>query len=340
MRLQRLALCCLLLLLPTLTHAKIVFKSYGSGSGICVMDDDGRNAKLLVKKVDGRSVKWPRWSPDGKQIAFLRAEPPVKVVLPDGKRITQQSDNTIFIINSDGTGEFPLTGEDDDEWIASWSPDGKHMVFTSDRLAKPGTAQNDVWRINIETKALRRLTRTVSLTVHAAWSPDGKYIAYRDERPDRRSSTIFWMRADGSGQREFWPGEGKYGRTFPRWSVDSQSILYIESRTVGNVSTSKVVIQDVNNGKRQVVDTPDNWFAHSACFMGNKYLLISGETWKLGGPNVEKEDIYRYHRVTGEMINLTNRPDVIDIGPDWIDDAVLSVSPKDKKKVVWGTVKQ
>ena len=340
MRLQRLALCCLLLLLPTLTHAKIVFTSFGSGRGIFVMDDDGRNAKMLIKKVDRRSVMWPRWSPDGKQIAFLRSDPPPeKIVLHNGQVITPQSDITIFIINSDGTGEYPLTGEDDDEWEASWSPDGKHLVFTSDRLAKPGTGQTDVWRINIETKALRRLTRTVSLTVEVAWSPDGKYIAYRDEKPDN-SSTIFLMRPDGSGQHEFWPGQGKYGRNFPRWSVDSKSLLYIESRSIGNFHTRKVVIQDVKNGKRQVVDTPDNWLAHSACFMGSKYLLISGKPWKIGGQNVEKEDIYRYHRVTGEMINLTNRPDVIDIGPDWIDDAVLSVSPKDKKKVVWGKVKQ
>ena len=337
MVLLRFTLCCMLLLLPTLTHAKIVFTSFGSG--IYVMDDDGRNAKILIKKVDGRHVLWPHWSPDGKQIAFLRSDPPEKIVLHNGQVITPQSDITIFIINSDGTGEYPLTGEEDDEWKASWSPDGKHMVFTSDRLAKPGKAQEDAWRINIETKALQRLTRTVSLTTDVSWSPDGKYIAYRDEKPDR-SSTIFLMRPDGSGQHEFWPGHGIYGRSDPRWSVDSKSVLYIESRTVGNLPTRKVVIQDVKNGKRQVVDTPNNWLVHSACFMGSKYLLISAKPWKIGGPNVEEEDIYRYHRVTGEMINLTNRPDVIDIGPDWIDDDVLSVSPKDKKKMVWGKVKQ
>ena len=204
MRLLRLTLCFLLFLLPTLTHAKIVFRS---GPGIYVMDDDGRNAKILVKRVDGRWVGWPVWSPDGKQIAFLRKRPIVEVVLNNGIVRKQTPTYAVFIINSDGTGEYRVTEGDDGEWIASWSPDGKHLVFTSDRLAKPGTAQKDAWRINIETKALRRLTRTVSLTSAVACSPDGKYIAYRDDITGR--TTIHLMRADGSGQHELWPGQGR-----------------------------------------------------------------------------------------------------------------------------------
>lgn len=317
MRLQRLTLCCLFLLLPTLTHAKIVFKS---GSDIYVMDDDGRNAKMLVKRGDRGYLLWPVWSPDGKQIAFLRERP----VGPE-----QTPTDSIFIINSDGTGEYRLTGEDDDEWIASWSPDGKHIVFTSDRLAKPGTAQHDAWTINIETKALRRLTRTVSLTTAVAWSPDGKYIAYRDNITGR--TTIHLMRADGSRQHELWPGQGKYTRRFPRWSADSQSVLYRE----WNGHSTKVVIHSIKIDRRQVVGTPDNWIIHSACFMGRKYLLISAKP-----PNAKKHDIYRYHLVTGEIVNLTNTPAVDDYGPDWIDDDVLPVTPQDKKKVTWGMVKE
>ena len=317
MRLLRFTLCFLLFLLPTLTHAKIVFRS---APGIYVMDDDGRNAKILVKRVDGRSVLWPVWSPDGKQIAFLRKRPVVPKQTPT---------YAIFIINSDGTGEYRVTEGDDGEWIASWSPDGKHLVFTSDRLAKPGTAQKDAWRINIETKALRRLTRTVSLTSAVACSPDGKYIAYRDDITGR--TTIHLMRADGSGQHELWPGQGKYTRRFPRWSADSQSVLYRE----WNGHSTKVVIHDIKVNKRQVVDTPDTWILHSACFMGRKYLLISAKP-----PNADTHDIYRYHLFTGEMVNLTNTPAVDDYGPDWISDDVLSVTPQGKKKITWGQLKQ
>ncbi len=317
MVLQRCIFCCLLCLLPTLAHAKIVF---WSSSDIYVVDDDGRNTTMLVKRVDGRSILWPVWSPDGKQIAFLQD--------PPGAPKWPQKSN-IYIINSDGTGEFLVTDGDDNEHIASWSPDRKHLVFTSDRLTKPGTGQRDAWTINIATKALRRLTRTVSLTTAVAWSPDGKYIAYRDKTGV--GTTIHLMRADGSGQHELVKSDGGHTRRFPRWSVDSKSVLYRE----WNGISTKVVIHNIKTNKRQVVDTPDNWIIHSACFMGSKYLLISAKP-----PNAETHDIYRYHLVTGEIVNLTNTPAVDDYGPDWIDDDVLSVSPKDKKKVTWGEEKQ
>lgn len=328
MRLHRLTLCCLLLLLPTFTYAKIVIYS---GSDINVMDDDGRNAKMLVEKVDGRSVLWPVWSPDGKQIAFLRQRPIVKVVLNNGIVRNQTPKYAVSIINSDGTGEFRVTEGDDGEFIASWSPDGKYLVFTSDRLAEPGTGQKDAWTINIATKALRRLTRTVSLTTEVAWSPDGKYIAYRDNTQVR--TTIHLMRADGSGQHELVKSDGGHWRDGPRWSVDSQSVLYEE----WNGHSETVVIHNIKTNQRQVVDTPDNWSIHGACFMGSKHLLISAKG--LNG-NPDKYEIYSYHLVTGDIVNLTNTPAVDDFMMDWIDDDVLSVSPKDKKKVTWGEIKQ
>ncbi|MDE0315816.1 MAG: DPP IV N-terminal domain-containing protein [Candidatus Poribacteria bacterium] len=320
MVLQRCIFCCLLCLLPTLAHAKIVFKS---GSDIYVMDDDGRNAKMLVKKVDGRYLMWPVWSPDGKQIAFLRQQPIVPKQTPT---------DAIFIINSDGTGEFRVTEGDDDEGIASWSPDGKHLVFTSDRLAKQVRHVNNVWTIDIATKALRRLTRTVSLTAQVAWSPDGKYIAYRE------GFTINLMRANGDDQRALVPGDRFHWRYSPRWSPDSQSVVYYEVtfNQQGDFVSKKAVIHNIKTGKRRIVQTPDNWSINSACFMGSKHLLISAKG-RHGNP--DKLEIYRYHLVTGKIVNLTNTPAVDDSQPDWVDDDVLSVSPKDKKSNV-GKIKQ
>ena len=326
MVLQRLTLCCLFLLLnlmlPTLTQAKIVFQS---GSDIYVMDDDGRNAKILVKRVAGSSLAWPVWSPDGKQIAFVKKPPGV----PDWPQ-----KSGISIINNDGTGEFQVTEGKYYDFKPSWSPDGKYLAFTSDRLAKPGKAQDDAWTINIQTKALRRLTRTVSLTTKVAWSPDGKYIAYRDNISGH--TTIHLMHADGSRQHELVKGVAGHRRDDPRWSDDSQSVLYEE----WNGHSEKLVIHNIKHNRRQVVDTPDNWLIHTACFMGRKHLLISGKRWNRDKPGAVKYDLYRYHLVTGEMVNLTNTPAVDDYSADWISDDVLSVTPQDKKKVVWGTLKQ
>ena len=277
------------------------------------MDDDGTNVQRLTEG----SGWWPVWSPNGKQIAFMR----------DTTKPGQGQKAAIFIINSDGTEEHQLTGGDRLEGFPTWSPDGKLVAFDS------SVERTDIWTINIETMELRRLTRTENLTTEPSWSPNGKYIAYRE------GFEIYLMRADGSGHHEFWPGKGIYGRESPRWSVDSQSLLYIEKKydAAGKFLSTHVVIHNLKIDKRQVIDTPDNWFIHSAVYMGEKHLLISAKSKDVVQ---SKYDIYQYYINTGENVNVTNNPDVDDFTMDWISDDVLPVSPQDKKKVVWGRLKQ
>ena len=298
------------------TDAKIVF----DGSiGLYVMDDDGSN----VQRLTVGSVSRPEWSPDGRQIAFSR----YMGNDPKGLQIID-----IYIINSDGTSEHQLTNEVSVDSKPTWSPDGKEIAFTSNRPAKHGEAVGDLWRINIATKELRRLTRMADWTItHPRWSPDGEYIAYQ------RRANIYLMRPDGKGRHNK-IGEGNW----PNWSPDSQSIVCTEERrdALGNFLTYKVVIYSIKTGKRQILDTPDAIVIHSACFMGNKYMLISLRPWDKEKPYGSKFDIYRYHLVTGEIVNLTNTPAVSEYAMDWISDDVLPVSPKGKIALTWGTLKQ
>ena len=331
MGLQRMFFCCLLLLLPTFAHAKIVFLSRGVGPAyMYVMDDDGSNPKRFTTI----SLTWPVWSPDGKQIAFSK-------FLPTGPKGGQRK--AIVIINNDGSNEHRLTDDHEDnlngnrvyETNCDWSPDGQHMVFKSAR-----SGRSEIWTINLKTKNLRQLTDTEGSSVFPSWSPDGKYIAYRDD-PPRGFSTIYVMLSNGNRQRELAPGDSSLRRNFPRWSLDSQSVVYTEEtfRLVGGQYRNvldKVVIHNINTDKRQIVDTPDNWSIHSACYMGSNLLLISAKS-KDGNP--DKFEFYRFNLVTGKIVRLTNTP-TNEYIMDWISDDVLPVLPKGKKKVTWGTVKR
>ena len=320
---KRTILYCLLICLfvPMFTHARIVLRSKQDGiRGLYVMDDDGSNVQRLTAEW---SDSWPVWSPDGRQIAFNR-------YMGNGPKGRQIID--IYIINSDGTGEHRLTNELAIDTDPTWSPDGKSIAFTSNRLAKLGEVEDDIWRINIATKELRRLTRIADWTIdHPRWSPDGEYIAYQ------RGIDIYLMRPDGKG-RHTKIGEGIWAE----WSPDSRSVVCRQERRdeLGNFITGKVVIYSIKTGKPQILDTPDNIVIHSACFMGDKYMLISLRHWDKEKPYGSKFDIYRYHLVTGEMVNLTNNPDSNDFSMDWISDDVLPVSPKGKITLTWGTLKQ
>lgn len=120
---------------------------------------------------------------------------------------------------------------------------------------------------------------------------------------------------------------------FPRWSLDSQSVVYTEEtfRQVGGQLRNvldKVVIHNINTDKRQTVDTSDDWSIHSACYMGSNLLLISA---KSKGGNPDKYEFYQFNLVTGEIVRLTNTPSDEFI-MDWISNDVLPVLPRGKKK--------
>ena len=63
----------------------------------------------------------------------------------------------IFVAASDGSNEHPLLPNPDRDYDAIWSPDGKSIVFTSERN---GSA--DLFRVNPDGSGLKALTRCQS----------------------------------------------------------------------------------------------------------------------------------------------------------------------------------
>ena len=150
------------------------------------------------------------------------------------------------------------------------------------------------------------------------------------------------MHANGSAKRELAKGDFFRRRYSPRWSPDSRSVVCPEDiiGPDGRFVSMVAAIYNLAGGKPQVVEIPDKELIHSVCFMDSKQLLITLRHWNKENPNAEKYDIYRYHLVTGEIVNLTNTPAVNDFAMDWISDDVLSVSAVGKKKVTWGILKE
>ncbi len=134
------------------------------------------------------------------------------------------SQMTLYIANADGSGERPLFSSSGFDYNASFSPDGKWIVFTSERN---GYGQADLYRVRVDGSGLERLTDDPALDDQAAFSPDGNQVA----RPCRR------------GRASWTASSGPLGRPTANGSRSRRTAISISSRTIfpsrdGNIRRS------------------------------------------------------------------------------------------------------
>ena len=154
-----------------------------------------------------RHDNWgPTLSPDGSTIAF------VKGLTPTG----------IFAIQTDGSGERPLTGTIDEFEVAEWSPDGSTLLYS----ARASDGDTDVWSVGLDGEPPRQLVAAPGNDFAGTWSPDGQWIAYLGSDGGR----VTVARADGSDPHSISePGDWFW----PQWSPDARHVLAVDGRDGG-----------------------------------------------------------------------------------------------------------
>src|SRR6266849_3975568 len=83
----------------------------------------------------------------------------------------------LFLADADGNNERPLLPATSLDYNASFSADGKWIVFTSER---GGSA--DIYRVHPDGSGIERLTKEPSYDDQAALSPDGRTLAFVSTR--------------------------------------------------------------------------------------------------------------------------------------------------------------
>jgi TolB protein len=135
----------------------IAFTSDRSGSPqIYTMNADGSGVERLTFEVSYCDA--PSWSPDGGRIAFTSR-------VPGGFDIFVQTLAAAGGPPGAGGGALRRLTENTNinEW-PRWSPDGRHLVFASDR-----TGSFDIYTMDADGSHVRRLTRTGN-SHSPAWS--------------------------------------------------------------------------------------------------------------------------------------------------------------------------
>ncbi len=125
------------------------------------------------------------------------------------------------------------SGAADSGW-AVWSPDGKTLVFDSNRTdPDPNDASviNDVFSVRPDGTDVTLLTDSKGLSGEPAWSPDGVSIAMEADRGDPvHQQGIYVMDADGTNLRRVTIPSAGFHDGKPRFSPDGKHLVFTRFR--------------------------------------------------------------------------------------------------------------
>ena len=251
----------------------------GGKNGLFVVRQDGSEVSFLASTPGTNSPlpgtgKEMTWSPDSKQLAFISSTPsalaaeasgdPMVITRylykPDaGEGLTRFNDNQrlhISVVDITSKQIRQVTNGETDEHSIDWSPDGKEILFASNREPNQDEFFNyDIFALKVGDNSIRRLTATEYNEYEPLWSPDGKRIVYRGTRrglTDRETTmedTHVWlMNADGTDRREIGAViDNRQGA--PQWAPDGNSV-YFTVQERGNIHLVRLA---VSGGKPEYV---------------------------------------------------------------------------------------
>ncbi len=133
----------------------------------------------------------------------------------------------IYLINSDGSGESPITNLPVGACHPDWSPDGKRLVFVSPcDVGQDEFNGSSLYIINADGTNLTQLPTRPGGDFEPAWSPDGKKIAFTSLRDGYMQIYVITL-DDNSVQRltETNKSNTEYTRQ-PAWSPFGNQIVY------------------------------------------------------------------------------------------------------------------
>jgi TolB protein len=241
---------------------------------LVVADQDGANETVILQSAD--PIMSPAWSPDSRRLAYVSFENDRSSVWVQ----TLRTGNRIQVSNKPGINGAPSFSPDGRQLVltlggidgnldihvldlstrqtrrltehraidteGSWSPDGRHIYFTSDRSGGP-----QVYRVPAAGGKAERVTFEGSYNARPRLSPDGKRLAtvhldrgnYRIAVMDVRSKELLIVSA---GQQD----------ESPSFAPNSDTLIYAtrqaQNGVLETVTADGLIRQRVSSGQGDV----------------------------------------------------------------------------------------
>ena len=142
----------------------------------------------------------------------------------------------------------------------SFSPDGKKIVFESDRLG-----YSDIWYCESDGSNCVQLTSLHGISGTARWSPDGHYISFESISQDYYE--IYVMEIPG-GRPHLVPTFPGMDKGVPNWSRDGKSLYFSSADQSGTFQIWRVPfkggspVQVTRNGGVYAIESDDGRFLY------------------------------------------------------------------------------
>jgi Tol biopolymer transport system component len=269
---------------------------------------DGR--MRVLRSIDWRQPSRVAFSPDGRFLAFD---------LPAAESLDQRD---IVVLSVDATRQVTAVGFPSHETLVGWAPDGRRLLFTSDRSGEPG-----LWAVGWADGNTRGEPELVSggfggLVLGVA---DDRSIPYIRTAPAFHG-TAFDLRVaayDFNGERFLQPPATAVQRFVgsngsPEWSADGRELAYVSDRSDGDVIVVQSretgeVVRTVRPGIRLYSAARDAWIRWSP----DGRLFAAQGTDSKG-----RSGIHLLDATTGAAspLALTEQPDEVKRLPAWSRD--------------------
>lgn len=166
-------------------------------------------------------------------------------VSPDGKTIIFDMMGDIYTMPFSGGKATRITEGMAYDTQPRFSPDGKSIVFTSDR-----SGNDNIWTMELSSEETKQITKSENEWFQSAeWSPDGEYIVVAR---GRRAHKLFMYHKDGGGGFQLIKAPAGLKTIEPTFSPDGRYIYYSRRNGAWNYNAQlpqyQIATYDRENG--------------------------------------------------------------------------------------------
>ncbi len=201
-------------------------------------------------------------------------------ISPDNQRIAVSSNGQqedIYVMRTDGSDILKLTNDIYKDRNPQWSPDGKTLLFYSDRSGK-----YEIWKIDADGSNLKQLTNTSGIVSVARWFPDGHLITAAYDNID---NILFNLDSAIVRNPKYLPDLNEKGIRFEVHAVSPDGNFITGNRMDKNSGTHLgiIIYSMIQHNYKTISNTGQGpmWFKDSKRILyedNNKFYVLNTET--------------------------------------------------------------